>query len=45
MPEDIAAKIRSALGEEGTRLCIVEKMVSEENVIKVYTTELCSASA
>ncbi len=42
--EDIATKIRSALGEEGTRLCIVENISSEGNVIKVYTSEtLCSA--
>ena len=42
--DEIAAKMRSALGEEGTRLCIVENIVQEENVIKVYTSEtLCSA--
>lgn len=41
---EIAAKMRSALGEEGTRLCIVENIVLEENLIKVYTSEtLCSA--
>lgn len=42
--DEIAAKMRSALGEEGTRLCIVENIVQEENVIEVYTSEtLCSA--
>lgn len=42
--EDIAAKMRSALGEEGTKLCIIEKIFQEGNVIKVYTSEtLCSA--
>jgi predicted hydrocarbon binding protein len=41
---DMASKIRHALGKDGTRLCIVEKIVEEAGVIKVYTTEtLCSA--
>ena len=42
--DDAAAKLKQALGKEGTCLCIVEKMISEDEIIKVYTTEtLCSA--
>jgi hypothetical protein len=42
--DDAAAKLKQALGKEGTCLCIVEKMISEGEIIKVYTTEtLCSA--
>ena len=42
--EDVATKLRSALGEEGTKLCIVESISEEGGVIKVYTSEtLCSA--
>ncbi|MBS3025962.1 MAG: hydrocarbon-binding protein [Dolichospermum sp. DET50] len=42
--DDAAAKLNQALGKEGTCLCIVEKMISEGEIIKVYTTEtLCSA--
>ncbi|WP_017654484.1 hypothetical protein [Fortiea contorta] len=42
--EDIAYKLGLALGKEGTRLCIIEKIVNEDSVIKVYTSEtVCSA--
>ncbi|MEM6752574.1 MAG: hydrocarbon-binding protein [Cyanobacteria bacterium P01_C01_bin.38] len=42
--EEVSAKIKSALGEKGTKLCIVENIVQEENLIKVYTSEtVCSA--
>ena len=41
--DDIAYKLRLALGEEGTRLCIVEKIEQDKDVIKVYATEtVCS---
>ena len=44
MREDVAAKIKSAPKAEGTRLCIVENILQEDNAIKVYTSEnLCSA--
>ena len=42
--DDAAAKLGQALGKEGTRLCIVEKIVAEGEIIKVYTSEtFCSA--
>ncbi len=42
--EDVATKLSSALGQEGTKLCIVERISEEGGVIKVYTSEtLCSA--
>ncbi len=42
--EDVATKLSFALGEEGTKLCIVESISEEGGVIKVYTSEtLCSA--
>jgi methyl coenzyme M reductase beta subunit len=42
--DDIASKLRFALGKEGTCLCIINRIEAEENVIKVYTSEtLCSA--
>jgi predicted hydrocarbon binding protein len=45
MPWDnLVSKLSLALGKEGTRLCIIEKIVSESEVVKVYTCEtLCSA--
>jgi predicted hydrocarbon binding protein len=45
MPLDaLAEKMSNALGKDGTRLCKVEKIVQEGDVIKVYTTEtVCSA--
>jgi predicted hydrocarbon binding protein len=42
--ETIADKIRSALGQDGTRLCVVDKITREGDVYKVYTREtICSA--
>ncbi|AFZ24066.1 hypothetical protein Cylst_1807 [Cylindrospermum stagnale PCC 7417] len=42
--EEAAEKLKLALGKEGTRLCIVEKIISEGESIKVYTSEtVCSA--
>lgn len=42
--DDIGYKLGYALGKTGTCLCSVEKIVSEGDVIKVYTSEtLCSA--
>ncbi len=42
--EDVQQKANYALGKDGTRLCIVEKVVQEGDVYKVYTCEtICSA--
>ncbi|MDP5018553.1 MAG: hydrocarbon-binding protein [Dolichospermum sp.] len=42
--DDAVDKLRQALGKDGTRLCIIEKIVTEGDIIKVYTSEtLCSA--
>jgi predicted hydrocarbon binding protein len=42
--DDVAKELRQALGKDGTCLCIVEKIVAEGELIKVYTSEtLCSA--
>lgn len=42
--EDATQKIGQALGKDGTRLCVIEKIAQEGDVIKVYTLEtLCSA--
>ncbi|MEC4887959.1 MAG: hydrocarbon-binding protein [Scytonema sp. PMC 1070.18] len=42
--EEITQKIGLAIGKEGTRLCIVEKIVQNGDAIEVYTSEtLCSA--
>ena len=42
--DDLVFKLAPALGQDGTRLCILEKIVTEGEVIKVYTSEtLCSA--
>jgi predicted hydrocarbon binding protein len=42
--DDVAKELGKALGKEGTRLCIVDKIVAEGEVIKVYTSEtFCSA--
>ena len=41
---DAAAKMNHALGKDGTRLCMIEKIVQEGDALKVYTLEtLCSA--
>lgn len=43
LPE-VTEKVRYALGAEGTRLCIVDKIVQEGEAYKVYTREtVCSA--
>lgn len=42
--EDAAHKMSQALGKDGTRLCIIDKIEQEGDLIKVYTTEtVCSA--
>ncbi|MBR8837212.1 MAG: hydrocarbon-binding protein [Stigonema ocellatum SAG 48.90 = DSM 106950] len=42
--DELTCIIGLALGKEGTRLCIVEQIIQDGNVIKVYTKEtLCSA--
>ncbi|WP_413171588.1 hydrocarbon-binding protein [Anabaena azotica] len=42
--DEAASKLNMALGKDGTRLCIVEKIVAEGDNIKVYTSEtFCSA--
>ncbi len=42
--DEATHKLQLALGKEGTKLCIVEKIISEGDVIKVYTSEtVCSA--
>ncbi|BAZ33115.1 hypothetical protein NIES4074_56250 [Cylindrospermum sp. NIES-4074] len=42
--DEAAQKLHLALGKEGTRLCIIEKIYSEGDAIKVYTSEtVCSA--
>lgn len=38
------AKLSQALGKDGTRLCIIDKIVTDGDTIKVYTSEtVCSA--
>ncbi|MGL4884147.1 MAG: hydrocarbon-binding protein, partial [Waterburya sp.] len=42
--EDLASKLDHALGENGTRLCKVDRIEDHGDVIKVYTHEtVCSA--
>ena len=42
--DEAADKMRQALGKDGTRLCVIEKIVQDGDVVKVYTSEtLCSA--
>ena len=42
--DTIAAKMQESLGKDGTRLCLIEKITQEGDVIKVYTAEtVCSA--
>ncbi|MEH1842447.1 MAG: hydrocarbon-binding protein [Nostoc sp.] len=42
--DDAAQKLGQALGKEGTRLCIIEKIITDGDVIKVYTSEtICSS--
>jgi predicted hydrocarbon binding protein len=41
---DLASKLDFAVGKEGTRLCSVNKIEQEGDIIKVYTSEtVCSA--
>lgn len=41
---DVASKVGFALGKDGTRLCIIDRISEEGQTVKVYTTEtLCSA--
>lgn len=38
------AKLSQALGKDGTRLCLIDKIVTDGDTIKVYTSEtVCSA--
>lgn len=42
--EEIQQIVKKALGKDGTRLCLVEKIVQEGDIYKVYTREtVCSA--
>jgi predicted hydrocarbon binding protein len=42
--DEAADKLRQALGKDGTHLCVVDKIVAEGEIIKVYTSDtLCSA--
>ncbi|MBC5797119.1 MAG: hydrocarbon-binding protein [Sphaerospermopsis kisseleviana] len=42
--EQAQAKLSQALGKEGTRLCIIDKIVTDGDTIKAYTSEtVCSA--
>lgn len=42
--DDAAHKMSQALGKDGTRLCIIDKIEQEGDLIKVYTAEaVCSA--
>ncbi|EDX74624.1 hypothetical protein MC7420_6102 [Coleofasciculus chthonoplastes PCC 7420] len=37
--EEITEKAQLALGKEGTRLCVIDKIIKEGDVYKVYTRE------
>ncbi|MEQ8995788.1 MAG: hypothetical protein RID53_04690 [Coleofasciculus sp. B1-GNL1-01] len=37
--ETITEKARKALGKEGTRLCVIDKIIQDGDVYKVYTRE------
>jgi len=42
--DDAAERLKKALGKEGTCLCIIDKIVAEGEIVKVYTSEtFCSA--
>jgi predicted hydrocarbon binding protein len=42
--EEMTPKVSSALGKEGTRLCIIDKITHEGDAYQVYTKEsVCSA--
>lgn len=41
----VTSKVEHVLGKEGFRLCVVEKIISEGEIIRVVTSEtLCSAA-
>jgi len=42
--DDVTEKVRHALGREGTRLCIVDKIAQEGESYKVYTRETVCTS-
>lgn len=43
-PEEVTSKLRFALGLEGTRLCLVDRIEQTDSAWKVYTREtVCSA--
>jgi predicted hydrocarbon binding protein len=37
--EEITAKMAAALGENGTRLCLIHRIANEDGIIKAYITE------
>ena len=42
--EDLTAKLSTALGENGTRLCIIDNIVQEEGSIKAFVREdICTS--
>jgi len=42
--EEIQEKVSYALGKDGTRLCLVDKVILEGDIYKIYTREtVCSA--
>lgn len=42
--EDVTKQVSDVLGKDGTRLCIIDKIVHEDHTYKVYTREtVCSA--
>ena len=42
--DEVIEKVRYALGKDGTRLCVVDKLIQEGDAYKVYTREtICSA--
>lgn len=42
--DEVTARLNQVLGKQGTRLCIIEKVVQDGEVVKVYTAEtVCSA--
>lgn len=41
---ELSTQFRQALGEDGTRLCLIHKVLKEDNIIKVLVTEdVCTA--
>lgn len=41
--EDVTKQIKELLGENGTRLCLIDRIVQQGDVIKVYTEETICA--